>query len=165
MKYDRTLTLNHIKSMQHPACLIDFNSLIVKEGFNANLPVFENGIDVLDLDCVERVLAASAGRNQNKSMDCTFAIKDDTNAELLLVEFRFNYQNMKNLTRTELIGKVQGSLSALGTSMNVHQNYVFIFQSNLKQQAINRLFRMNPRVPSSFLAKDIFELKSQYFDK
>jgi hypothetical protein len=165
MKYDRTLTLNHIKSIQHPACMIDFNDLIANEGFNGNLPIFEKGIDVLDLDCVERALAIAAGRNLLKSMDCAFVIKDDTQEEMLLVELKFNYQNVRNLLRNELVEKVQGSLSALGNSFPISQTYIFIFQSNLKQQAINKLFRMYPRVPSPFIAYDIFELKSQYFDK
>ena len=72
--------------------------------------------------------------------------------------------NLRNLDRKALLGKVSGSMNILNNILEIHDYYYFIFDSNLKQQAINRLRRMNPVVPSNFIATDIDDLKSIFFD-
>ena len=40
---------------------------------------------------------------------------------------------------------------------------VFIFQSNKKQEATNRLARMYPRIPRAYKVLDVNELKGIFF--
>lgn len=165
MKYSISQTLKHIESVNKPECLKNFNDMIVEEGYDGVVSVFDDNVIVLDLDCVESKNAIKERRTNRSSMDCTFAIEDveTGNVEMLLVELRFNYVTMKNLTRTKLIDKVSGSTIALGNSIKINEENVFIFKSELKEQAKSRLFRMLPKIPSNYLVMDIFELKTTYF--
>ena len=96
-------------------------------------------------------------------MDTTFAISDSITLEMLLVELRFNYTNLANLNRTVLLEKVSGSHLTLKNIENIHRDYIFIFQPHLVQQAINRLQRMNPRIPNNYVAMDLSQLIQLYF--
>lgn len=165
MKYSRTETLNLSNQIKQDLCLEYLNKLISDEGCSSPIPVFVNNELVINMDCVEADLANASGRLRNKSMDSAFVILDNagTNLEILLVEFRFNYANLKNLNRNEMLGKVLGSTSALLPISNIHGNYIFVFETNLKNQAISRLNRMNPQIPTHYIAMDISDLKSIYF--
>lgn len=165
MKYSRTETLNLSDQIEQDLCLEYLNKLISDEGCSSPLPVFVNNEIVLNMDCVEADLANSNGRLKDKSMDSVFVIIDNNgaNAEILLVEFRFNYQSFRNLKRDKMLGKVSGSISALFPISNIHGKYIFVFESSLKNQAISRLNRMNPRIPTDYIAMDINDLKSIYF--
>ena len=150
MKYSKIETLELSAQINKDRCLDYLNDLILKEGCSETMPVFVNNEIVLDMDCVELQLATANVRNQNKSMDSAFIIADNAGGiiEILLVEFRFNYTNLKNLKRDDLEGKVSGSIACLIPFTNIHSNYFFIFVSSLKNQAINRLNRMLPRIPN-----------------
>lgn len=165
MKYNKTDTQNHIVSLAHESCLKDFNQIVLDEDDSISvLPTyFINDEIVLDLDCVEVNLAKSSGRNRNRTMDTAFVISNTSKMEVLLVELRFNYQNLSNLNRIVLLEKVQGSILALGTSIAINGNYIFIFQPHLIQQAISRLQRMNPRIPNNYVAMDLARLIGNYF--
>lgn len=166
MKYSRELTENHPMALDKPECLKNFNDLNLNEGFDGVIDLFDDSIIVLDLDCVELKDAKRERRNQNSSMDCTFAIQDETtgNSQMLLVELRYNYTNMQNLTRKKLIDKDTFSRLALGNSTTSTPESIFIFHKDLNAQAKSRLFRMLPRVPSEFVVMDIYELKTEYFN-
>ncbi len=165
MKYSLLLTKNHPLSVSMPLCLKSFNDLNINEGFDGEVDLFDISVLVLDLDCVELKNAMIEHRNQNSSMDCTFAIHDiDTGvSEMLLVELRYNYTNMQNLTRKKLIEKDYFSRITLTSSTVINSKSIFIFHKDLKEQAKSRLFRMLPRVPSEFEVMDIYDLKSAYF--
>lgn len=166
MKYSKPETLAHIVSVNNPGCLTVFNDLIVKEGYDGVGNVFNDDIIVLDMDCVEINNARNEGnRNRNSSMDCTFAIKDEVNnnVEMLLVELRFNYQKLKKLKQEKLLDKVSGSTLALGTSVPICTTYVFIFKTNLKEQARSWFFRRFPAIPRNYVVMDILDLKAIYF--
>ncbi len=165
MKYSRVETLNLAAQINKEECLEDLNKLILREGCSDTMPVFKKNEVVLDMDCVEYELATTEGRTFNKSMDSAFVIVNDdgTAREIILVEFRFNYQSLKNLDKDDLLDKVSGSTNALKNTFSIHQRYIFIFNSNLKQQAINWLFRKYPRLPLSYIALDINDLKSVLF--
>lgn len=164
MKYNKVETKKHIVSQENPCCVKDFNQIVLDEDDSlAVLPNIFTDAEVIDLDCVEIEKARSEHRNQNRTMDTTFAISDSSAIEMLLVELRFNYVNLANLNRIELLEKVSGSELILGTTVNIHQDYIFIFQPHLVQQAINRLQRMNPRIPNNYIAMDLNELFLRYF--
>lgn len=166
MKYSKPETLAHVVSINNPGCLTVFNDLVVKEGYDGVGNVFNDDIIVLDMDCIEINNARNEGnRNRNSSMDCTFAIKDEVNnnVEMLLVELRFNYQKLKKLKQEKLLDKVSGSTLALGTSVPISTTYVFIFKTNLKEQARSWFFRRFPTIPRNYVVMDILDLKAIYF--
>jgi hypothetical protein len=164
MKYSKSQTLNHMESVNKPECLKNLNDLIIKEGYDGVNNVFDNEVTILDLDCVESKNAMKERRTNRSSMDCTFAIEDEItgNVEMLLVELRFNYVNMQNLTRRKLLDKVSGSRIALGSSVKINDDNIFIFKSELKEQAKSRLFRMLPKIPNNYLVMDMLDLKATY---
>lgn len=163
MKYNNTETETHIVAKTYSSCLVDIDQLIFKDD-DSLLEVgneFDNSV-VIDLDGVEILRAQADKRNRKSTMDCTFAISDDTKTEMLLVEFRFNYVNLQNLNRNKLVDKVECSQEILGDSIPINENSIFIFQKNLKAQAQSRIYRMNPRVPNNYLVMDLDDLK-QFF--
>lgn len=163
MKYSKQKTASHIVAQTYPSCLVDIDQLIFKDD-DSLLEVgneFDNS-DVIDLDGVEILRAQTERRNQKSTMDCTFAISDESKTEMLLVEFRFNYVNLQNLNRNKLVDKVECSHEILGDSIPINENSIFIFQKNLKAQAQSRLYRMYPRVPNNYLVMDLDDLK-QFF--
>ena len=164
MKYNKKETLDHIISKTFPNCVKDYNQIILDEDDNLNtIPSIFTDVLVIDLDCVEKNKAKSERRVQCKTMDTTFAISNKSEVQMLLVELRFNYKNLSNLDRNELLGKVQGSINLLGKSIVINDNFIFVFQSDLLQQAVNRLQRMNPRIPNNYSAMDIQQLIRVYF--
>lgn len=164
MKYNKIETLNHIVSKSFSCCVKDFNEIILNEDDLLTVkPTFFSDVDVIDLDCVELNLARSQKRNQNSTMDSSFAISDKSNLEMLLVELRFNYTNLSNLSRQKLLDKVSGSISVLGNTVKINNTYIFIFQPNLVEQATNRFRRMVPIIPNNYVAMDLTELISKYF--
>lgn len=164
MKYNKAETKKHIVSQTYPCCVKDFNQIVLDEDDSlVTLPTIFTDVEVLDLDCVEIEKARSEHRNQNRTMDSTFAISDANSLEMLLVELRFNYTNLANLNRIVLLEKVAGSTLILGNSVKINEDYIFIFQPNLVQQATNRLQRMNPRIPNNYIAMDLNQLILIYF--
>lgn len=163
MKYSKQKSASHIIAQTYPSCFVDIDQLIFKDD-DSLLQVgneFDNS-DVIDLDGVEILRAQRERRNQKSTMDCAFAISDDSKTEMLLVEFRFNYVNLQNLNRNKLVDKVECSHEILGDSVPINENSIFIFQKNLKAQAQSRLYRMYPRVPNNYLVMDLDDLK-QFF--
>ena len=120
---------------------------------------------VIDLDLVEELAAKSQSRQKNKSMDLAFGITDGSKLnEMVMVELRLNYQNnLRNLDKSKLDGKVNGSLAILSNNPPIFKQFIFIFQTSLKEQAKNRLFRMYPRINSNYIVMDAFDLKSAFF--
>ncbi|TAG54367.1 MAG: hypothetical protein EAZ27_09135 [Cytophagales bacterium] len=164
MQYSKLATLNHAVSVKNPACVTNFNDLIIKEGFEGSEIVFQNDVIVLDMDCVESKNANAEKGDNLSSMDCTFAIEiNKINVEMLMVEPRFNYKNLQNLDRKKLLDKVKGSTKALGNSEKINEKNVFIFNSYLKAQAKSRFSRMLPRIQDNYIAMDIFDLHNLYF--
>jgi hypothetical protein len=166
MKYSKSETLSHLVSTNNPGCLCIYQDLIITEGYDGSECVFDRDVIVLDMDCVEIKNAINEGnRNRNSSMDCAFAIKDDKNGnvEILLVELRFNYKSLQNLKQDKLLSKVSGTILALGNSVSISDNYIFIFNSNLKAQARSWFFRKFPTIPRNYTVMDIFELKTNFF--
>lgn len=164
MKYSKPKTASHIVARTYPSCLVDIDQLIFKDD-DSLLEVgnqFQNS-DVIDLDGVEILRAKNERRNRKSTMDCTFAISDGSKTEMLLVEFRFNYENLKNLNRNKLVDKVECSREILGDSIPITENSIFIFKKELRAQAESRLYRMYPRVPNNYVVMDLDELKTHFF--
>lgn len=160
LRYSKIDTEKLAIDINKTECLVYLNKLIIDEGCLDEMPVFENNEVVINMDCVEKLVAKSENRKQLKSMDSSFVIGND---QILLTEFRFNYKKMSNLNREELFGKVLGSKNALNNSQNIHNQYFFIFNSNLKYQAIRRFRNMVPSMPNEYIAIDILDFKNMFF--
>ncbi|HTI57426.1 hypothetical protein [Mucilaginibacter sp.] len=166
MKYSKQATENFAKQIHKEECLESINQLIIDEGcVDQNLNFLGDEV-VLNMDCVEGKVASIEKRSPVKSMDSAFVAEDisGTSQEIVFVEYRFNYKNLSNLKKQDLFGKVVGSTSTLNQPSNIHGNYYFIFNSNLKQQAKNRFNRMNPAMPQHYVATDMHDIKNIFFD-
>jgi hypothetical protein len=166
MKYCEQTTRGHeINQRTNGACLSSINEVIEKDDSTKTNLIFERDVIVINLDEAEKVISRGQQCKPSKSMDICFGLTNkEFNLSILLVEFRFNYRNMRNLDKSELDGKLQGSKKLLGESISIKDEYIFIFQKDLQQQAKSRLQRMNPRVPSNYVVMNIYELKNKYFD-
>lgn len=166
MKYCQVTTKNHPTCLANLTIIEDFNTLLAGEGHIGLTAAFTNGEVVLNLDSLETLIAIAHGnRAKTRSMDCTFGISnDDRSIQLMvLVELKLNHQNPNNVNRAHLEEKVAGSVSALTDIIPIYANYIFIFRSDRKEEAKNRFFRMNPRIPNEYFVMDLPELKSTFF--
>ena len=165
MRYSKPETLNLAVRLNTKNCLEDLNQFILNEGYSDAPLVSIDNKTVLNMDCVESELAKQEARKQSMSMDSAFVIvsNDKSIKEILLVEFRFNYRSLTHLKREDLLNKVSGSTNALKNTFDIHQRFIFVFSSDLKEQAVRWLFRKHPRVPNNYIATDIAGLKSLLF--
>lgn len=169
-KYNRQATHDHEASVKYPSCLKSLEHLILKDyngltqselkSFFSSDPADYN---ILSIDDVEILIAKSEKRNRNCTVDSAFVINKDDEYRILLVEFRFNYENVQNLKRIDLLNKISGSQNILKDTLSYHDKIYFVFDEKLKQLAKNRLMRMNPRVPQSFEAINLQDL-AVYFN-
>lgn len=167
MKYDKQKTIDHPISIQYPCCIQDFNE-VVKEEDNVLKEkqytcVFLSNIEVLNLDYAVKKNYLINNIQRCNSMDITFAISENDNSEMVLVDFKLNVRNPENLKKEDLEGKVNDSIVFLGNSIPIHNQYIFIFQLSKVQQARNRLQRMVPKISNNYVAMDLSELIQKYF--
>jgi hypothetical protein len=166
MKYCLRTTIAHYICCSYPNCLEKIDDIIFREGYIGALPFFSNSEVAINCDIAERQVATSSGRTIfDRSMDMAFGISDvnSNQSEMVLVELRLNYINPNNLNRKELVEKMNGTTGVLQTSVPIHNQIIFVFESIVKAEARNRLARMDPKVPSSFVVMDLNDLKSTYF--
>lgn len=166
MKYCLERTNYFANQIKYSNCIVDLNLFICREGCTENMPLFLNNEVAVDLDQVEKSVARNESRQQNKSMDSAFIVKNESNNEsIVLVEFRFNYQSMKNLKAKDLRGKKKFSsklIKEMGYT-NIHTDFYYVFDSNLKEQA-RRYFRsLYPHIPNKFKPVTIGDIKDLYF--
>jgi hypothetical protein len=165
MKYFKHGTNNLALYLGKLSCLKDLNQLILVEGCTETLPFFSNNEIVIDMDCVERETAILATRSLKKSMDCAIVCISDEPiiADVVLIEFRFNYTSMRNIDRNSLLDKVNGSIACLGITLHHSDKYYFVFDKNMKQQAIRRFRNMLPSLPTNYIVVDIHDLRNLFF--
>lgn len=165
MKYFEHETNNLASYLDKVSCLSDLNQLILAEGCTEIMPFFLNNEIVIDMDCVERETALLENRLFRKSMDCAIICSLDKPviSEVVLIEFRFNYTSMRNINRNSLLDKVSGTISCLGSALYHSEKYYFVFNKNLKQQAIRRFRNMLPSLPTNYIVVDIDDLRSLLF--
>lgn len=166
MKYSKIETIRFGIQIGFKDCLTNLNNLLVKDGCLELMPFFDEKYIVLDMDCVEEKIAKSEGRNNKKSMDSLFILKDSVGIkEIVFVEFRFNYKSMKNLKAIDLRNKKKYSernIRNLGYT-NIHNNYYYVFDPDLNAQA-RRYFRsLYPSMPNNFKPITISNLKNNFF--
>jgi hypothetical protein len=167
-KYSKGETLKTSLAQQFKGCVKDYNIVFKDNDNNLNIiPNYFTDVEVIDFDCIEEKLSSLQHRKKVKSVDSIFVISDNSlNREIVLVELRLNYTNMANLVRKELEEKVKETIKTLKSfeNINIHSEYFFVFQPNRTQQARNRLNRMNPKIPTTYISIDINSLKQRFFD-
>jgi hypothetical protein len=166
MKYCKNTTQNHPISLSHIGCIEDINSLLLNEGYDGIEGLFVNHEVVLNLDCVEASMALNDGdRERNSSMDFTFGIANDDQSVKLMVlaELKLNSLNPNHIRREQLEKKVSSSKRILNIDVYIHNNFIFIFRKDKKEEAKSRFFRMNPRVPNEYIVMDLDELRYYFF--
>lgn len=168
MKYSKEETLKTSLAQQFKRCVKDYN-IIFKDNDNnlRTIPNYFTDVEVIDFDCIEKKLSDLQHRNPVKSVDSIFVISDDSlNREIVLVELRLNYTNMANLEKKELEEKVKETIKTLKSfeNINIHSEYFFVFQPNRTQEARNRLNRMNPKIPATYISIDVNRLKERFFN-
>ncbi len=167
MKYCSETTTNHKVAQTYTSCIEDINSFIANEGYDGLLPLFTKSEVILNMDKVETFVSASIGRKEkNKSMDMVFGITDPDNSikkQILLVELKFNMKDFYGLKRQDLEGKVAGTTAILTDSSPIYKQYIFIFKTQCLQEALNRIYRMVPKIESNYIALDINLLKETFF--
>jgi hypothetical protein len=165
MKYAKEATEKYARLINKIECLEPVGQLVINEGCIDQNINFNGDELVLNMDCVEGKIASRERRDPNKSMDSAFIAEDSsgTKQEIVFVEYRFNYENLSNIKKQDLFGKVNGSTAALNYPDNIHSNYYYVFNSNMKQQAKNRFNRMNPAMPQHHVAVDMYDIKNLFF--
>lgn len=168
MKYCKITTISHPVSLSHNECLEHISNILQREStecIDCTFPIFDKENTVINLDKTEAIKAEIEKRTRNKSMDFAFGIVDSNSTvkEILMIELRLNYKNPNNLSKTELEGKVSGSISILKDNIPIHNKYIFIFKTSQISEAENRLFRMRPSINSNYIVMDVDKLKEMYF--
>ena len=167
-KYNKEETLNTSLAQQYNECVKDYNIIFKDNDNNLDVtPSYFTNVEVIDFDCIEEKLSGLQHRKPVKSVDSIFVISDNSlNREIVLVELRLNYVNMANLEKKELEEKVEETIKTLKKieNINIHSEYFFVFQPNKTEEARNRLSRMNPRIPATYISIDIDSLKQRFFN-
>lgn len=165
MKYNHIHTITNSVSQTHPQCLKLIDEIILKD--DDSISTLVNMFDTskaIDVDSVETCLASLEKRNEKKTMDLAFSISDSNATEIQLVELKLNVKNTSTLIQKDLMGKFDGATNIFVLhNLSVKDICIFIFQSNKKQEAINRLARMDPKIPRKYKVLDLQELKNTYF--
>lgn len=160
MVYCKITTDGHVQSVAHSDCLIELNRMITKEG--SRCTIFDNNWTVLDLDALEIKLKA-LGRRSNQYKTCDFAagIKQNNAPKMLLVECRFDYKSANNLSSAELNDKIDGSITILGHTPQIHNSVYFIFTDKVKTLAVRKLRELRSN-RKEFLAVSLSEFKNLF---
>ncbi len=125
LKYCEKTTSGHSVFQHNPDCQCAIKHLIKAEGGKGNLFKYDRA---LNLDKVEEKLAQKEKRRgKKKTMDVFWGVSEnEINGKAALIEFKFNVKNPKNLKKTELEGKVKGSMIIIGTEIPVYNKYCFV---------------------------------------
>ena len=159
-KYCKETTIQHPIALKFENCVEDIGTVSIAEG--AKKSPFSHEV-CINLDKVERLLAKKQKREAQRTMDISFGIKYGNQKRILLCEYRLNYKNVNNLKKSELDLKISNSKSLVGQDPLVHNYYLFIFNSNLKNQAyhvLRRLYANNNTIE----VMDLIDLKNHFFE-
>ena len=161
-----TISSNRFFKINAIGCLIGIIDLFDN---NDNLKLesldFNNmNYKVIDMDKLEENFSRFYSRNKKKSMDLAFIIKFNNQFFTVISELRLNYINVSNLNLNSLKEKDKTSTRQSRLfNLPIHNERYFIFKNDMKQQAINRLNRMNPKCPNNYKVKTPQELYDDFF--
>lgn len=146
MKYCQTTTKLHPISLSNKSCLEQIDQIITREGGNPRL--FGSMHIGLNLDMVER---NNRPHQMRSTVDFCFGISQNLkNKQIILTELRFRVNNPKTIKKTDIIGKIDGSIELLSRDIPIYNRYFFIFNDNQKEVARSHfrlLFNNKPNNP------------------
>ncbi len=165
MKYSKQATENYARYINNEECLEPLNQLIIDQACDEEIVTFNHDDVILNMDSVEERSADAEVRDLNKSMDSAFIVESaGGNREIVLVEYKCRMNGIRNLSVDELIDKVNGSTAILSNPPNTHEKYYFVYNSTIKEQVRSKLSRLIHRVPETYIALNLKELKEKFFD-
>ena len=97
---------------------------------------FSRDIEALDMDTYEQM----RGGNADRTVDAIIGIETCINKKcmsprLMMIEFRTNYDNPNNLSKSELEEKVSHSSQLLGAELPVERLKILLFRDEVAAQA------------------------------
>ena len=129
-------------------CLHLVSKIIQNEGGHSKRLQDEKAINV---DCVEKKLRRS---QPLKTVDMAFVARDrkkpdpeDSNLRTVLVELKMRVRNVNNLRRDDFENKVHNSKDILGNEPQILQDYFFVFNDRVRNQAKHSLYRIFNKPP------------------
>jgi hypothetical protein len=158
-KYCETTTCEHNLAIKYPDCIESIHAVIHNEGGKKSFFKTEK---CLNLDKIEIKQAQEKKHEIKATMDCSFGIFHGKQKRMILCEYRLRYKNVNNLSKTELDSKITHSKNLLGTICVIHKCYLFVFSSEIKEQAKNKLRRLY-NGSKAIEVIDVNELKLFYF--
>lgn len=158
-------TLSHEVSRANEDCLRKIKDIIINEGGPKNNGFKDNYI-ALYIDLVER---KSQSPSPKSTMDIGVGMSSGKrNRVMLLVEFKFNIGNPRNIGVSDLNLKIKNTKDIVGSDPPIHPEYIFVFQARIINQAkheINKLFKNNPRYTRCIQVYDLNLLRETYFNR
>lgn len=159
-KYCKETTKSHGLAKVHSNCIDLLSNVSKNEGAKSN-PFSDE--ECLNMDKVENMIARKEKREARKTMDISFGVADGKNKRYVFCEYRLNYNNPNNLSKSELDAKLSNTKNLLGTELPIHNFYYFVFANKIKQQAIHSLRRLYQN-KSNMVALDLADVKDIFFD-
>ena len=132
--FDNTVILNH---PFYPKCKATLQDISDRD-YSSGSYQFDPRIECLDMDVYERVICQG---NPDKTVDAVIGIctcgsdKRKSNPRLMLIELRMDYESVKNLSATNLLGKVRHTKNLLGSGILIDNKSYFIFDKKIFNQA------------------------------
>lgn len=140
MEYNLAITLEHPYASTYAHLL---NELIQKDGGSG---LFPDEIKAISLDGIERSFKKD---RPDPTMDVALGVADKrnnaiVNKRMLLCEFRFNYKNPRNISKSDIEGKVNYSSALLKNNYEgqIDPKCYFLFSESVCQQAKYRFSRI-----------------------
>ncbi|MCD8178243.1 MAG: hypothetical protein LUE98_12810 [Tannerellaceae bacterium] len=160
MKYCKRTTLTHPLSVQYPKEVELINQIFLTEGFKSYS--FEEEV-ALNLDKIE--IKKSKGLSRKATVDLAIGIsRVQRNAQILLVELKFEVKRPGNISKKEIEEKIKHSIELLTHVVPVSEKKVLLFNDNIIQQArsaITRLYHNSPKM--AIEVKTVEDFKQTYF--
>ena len=177
MNYSKTETLNHFIAKNYPSCVKDLD-MIIQTNDNQLKTKLNHFAEVIaiDLDAVQEEIAIRNKKDKDSSTD-TFFVAIDANEKhkCILVELKLNVENPynyfnKNRNREDLKKKIIDSITLLGKTIDIHQEYYFVFKLyNLKGSPVldiakRILFNVSQQNQQNYIALSLNDLKQRFFN-
>ncbi len=160
LNYCIETTKNHPIVLLHKDCIQNIHDVCLKDG--AKRTGFTTEV-CINIDAIEAADAKKNKKQRERTMDFCFGVKSKNNKpNMVLVELRLNYKKVVNLDKKELDEKITHSKDILGHSPIILNKYYFVFQTNIRQQAVYYLRRLYIN-KNDVLGIDLDELQAIYF--
>lgn len=158
-KYCKETTKSHSLAKVHSNCIELLSNVSKNEGAKSN-PFGDE--ECLNMDTIEKKIAQKEKRNARKTMDISFGVADGKNKRYVLCEYRLNYKNPNNLSKSELNAKLSNTKDLLGTELPIHNHFYFVFSNKIEEAKyyLRRLYQNK----SNMVAFDLADFKKTFFD-